>query len=556
MSTKTPSLKVGLAVSGLLAGFALVALAQEPVPVPSAGPESESASPADSRAVILKSDGTLLRHEGQVLEEREHYVLKNRVIEFRLPRRSVEKVFGSIEELYQYKLNKLPKRDPDEHMKFARWCLQQGLEKQAIEQLEAVLAWSSNDRQANAMLANLRSKADRLAYRDENIQQASATATATAETQQTSNLAPGAADPGMPRELDRSVIDEIRAYRGPVSKPVLFDLPDALAVRRFDEFRRVIHPIVQRRCAQCHDESSGRRFQVVRARVDKDLANDLLVRNNLDATLGLIDRSNPSHSLLLVNALTPHGSQPQPILDSKTPEFRALMTWASSLRHLSADPAAIEAGYVAPQSATPASGYGDGFASDRGDASAPRSSAAPAVDPLSGAIRAPVRNDVRTLQGEYQHPSVPPDPKFAPLPFSVQPQSSPFPDPSQTPGQPPAGIGPTGTPGSSPLAVPPPLGSEPLPGQGGATHTQPHNGEQIRRLPDGSAEITRPDGSKILRLADGTEIPMLDRRAVNQEASRPASERAPRQFEIPPDVIRQLNGPKGPSPAPVATPPR
>jgi hypothetical protein len=75
-------------------------------------------------------------------------------------------------------------------------------------------------------------------------------------------------------------------------------------------------------------------------------------------------------------------------------------------------------------------------------------------------------------------------------------------------------------------------------------------------LPDGSAEITRPDGSMILRLADGTEIPMLDRRAVNQEASRPAADRAPRQFEIPPEMIQQLQGPNAPPPAPVAAPPR
>ena len=73
----------------------------------------------------------------------------------RFPRRRIESVFGSIQEVYKYKLEQLPENDFDERMKLARWCLEQKMETEAREQLRAVMELSPKHLQAKAMLVSL-----------------------------------------------------------------------------------------------------------------------------------------------------------------------------------------------------------------------------------------------------------------------------------------------------------------------------------------------------------------------------------------------------------------
>src|SRR3954453_7402984 len=145
MSPKSRCLIVGLSAPGLLwlasRGLAGPEGAPGEAPPPSASP---------SQTVILLSNGRLLH--GEVQEDGASYVLKQKVGSIRFPRTAVEKTFGSIGEVYQYKRSRLPREDPDEQMKLARWCLSQGLNAEAKAQLQEVVARYPGHVQAKAML--------------------------------------------------------------------------------------------------------------------------------------------------------------------------------------------------------------------------------------------------------------------------------------------------------------------------------------------------------------------------------------------------------------------
>jgi hypothetical protein len=69
----------------------------------------------------------------------------------------VLKAAGSIEELYQFQVDRLPSNDTFERVKLAKWCLTEKLIPQAREQLEAVDKLSPGDREVQRMLYNMAS---------------------------------------------------------------------------------------------------------------------------------------------------------------------------------------------------------------------------------------------------------------------------------------------------------------------------------------------------------------------------------------------------------------
>jgi hypothetical protein len=381
MTTKTAPLIVGLAAPGLF-WFAARGLA---------GPEGPPAEPPPAATVLLLSNGRLLH--GAIREEGADYVLQQKAGVIRFPKTTVERAFGSVLEVYQYKRDRLAQDDPDEHMKLAQWCLSQGLNAEATDQLRAVVALIPGHDRARAMLQNLALTARRAAPSDPAV---SRTAATTADR---------------PQELSSDVLAQIRrdqAHVRPVT-PVIFDLPPALAVRRFQEFAWSVHPALQTHCARCHNERSDRQFQLVEAKNRRDLANHLLVTTNLDATLRLIDPANPTKSELLVSAVLPHGPSGRPILSGPNdPSYQRLAAWINNLK---GPQKPAETATTAPPASSPAPA---GFASDR--------SPAPPQEPGSLALpTAPVPPTPRAA-GEPAHvsasnPAVPPDAAFPTSPL-------------------------------------------------------------------------------------------------------------------------------------------
>lgn len=385
MRPKHRKYEAGLAALGLLWTSATLARGQEAVPPPST---ALAPSGAPAFAVLLLSNGRLL--QGHVTEDAagDAYELHMKGGSVPVPKKDVARRFGSLLELYEYRVAHLPERDPDERMKLALWCLEQHLDPQAREQLRAVLAINPADGRAPRMLANLDANALRAAGRDPEVRTTSAEVVETA-----------------PRAMNPRAVPRPRPAIG---GPAIFGLPPAVAARRFTEFAWYIHPVLQSACASCHNEDYPGDFRLIVGRSRRDWTPDVL-RANLDATLRYVDRDDPSRSDLIAFVAEPHGPNDRPIFHGANDvRYRRLAQWLGSLKP-SAEPVAKAGQVDPPRPASPgASADTEGFGADRLPAP-PRATPTPAPTPFAGASN---RSMVEFYQGQATAPGVPPGVKF------------------------------------------------------------------------------------------------------------------------------------------------
>jgi hypothetical protein len=372
---------------------------------------SAAASPAgeasDQRPVIvLLRDGRIVK--GVLSIEDGVYNLTQPVGVMRFPEKRVEKVFGSILDVYNHKLLQLPENDFDEGIKFARWCLEQKLEPEARRQLDAILKRSPKHGQARAMLAALDQAQARLANRLRDP-----------AVQQTAGNLVRALDGERPSTLDNAIIYGARRGMGISDLPVIFDLPTSQAVKRTDEFAHYVHPVLQAYCARCHNESYEGKFQLVQIKSKQERTRDAL-RANLDATLKLVDRDYPPRSELLASSLRPHGRGPnmRPIFQgSNDRAYQILATWVNKLR---AAGGSEDAARSKQQQTSPAIEPGESFASQRVHATEETEPAGKTTGPF---VTGPVINKtlppVRVVPGKGLVADTSVDPNEFPLPFAA-----------------------------------------------------------------------------------------------------------------------------------------
>lgn len=354
MLPKNPPLIVGLAAPGLLWLATSVARGQDTPPAPP-GPPTQAPSPQASgpkafRALLL-SNGKVIT--GEIVEDTAAnlYQLRQGGGVVGYPQFKVLAAGQSVDDLYRFQANRLPEGDPDERMKLARWCLTEHLTAQAKEQLEAIRAMCPDDADARRMLYNL----------------------ATAE-----QAGPSKVDDGfrrtsgeVPATLDPRVIT--KAQRRFNALPEIFDLPQAQAVKRANEFAEHVQPVLLQSCAKCHNEKYAGEFQLVEVKVRRDQSNPDIARANLDATLRLVNPDDPARSPLLSAGLVPHGGSKSAIFRGPNDRsYQVLAQWTRSLRP--AGPSATAAagrgfgdgvsrtGYAPPSADDP---RGGGFASER-----------------------------------------------------------------------------------------------------------------------------------------------------------------------------------------------
>src|SRR5208283_3629075 len=362
------------------------------IPAPASAAARPGGAALDRQPVIvLLHDGRIVK--GVLSEEDATYVVTQPIGVMRFPKKRVEKVFASIQEVYSYKLEQLPEQDFDERIKLARWCLEQKMEPEARQQLNAILHLSPKHVQARAMLASLDQARARLAnrQRDPDVQQTGAELVRT----------PTGA---RPNTLDATVI---------------YDLPTSQAVKRTDEFARYVHPVLQAYCARCHNEGYDGEFQLVQIKSKQDRTRDAL-RANLDASLKLIDRENPPRSELLASSLRPHGRGPnmRPIFQgSNDRAYQILATWVNKLQATS-----VAEGVVRAKShpGSPGAEPGESFASQRDRLAQDTEQTGSATRPF---VTGPVTNKtlppMRVVPGKGVIPDTSVDPNEFPLPFAV-----------------------------------------------------------------------------------------------------------------------------------------
>ncbi len=337
MSTRFPNPRAARLIACILLGVTASSSAaglQDTPPSPAGAPVAELAKPT----VLLLSNGHVF--QGEILEDATGYYLKHKIGVKQFARRNVAGVFVSMADAYQFQLQRLPKNDPDEHMKLALWCMEHHLRDQAKEQLQAVVALSESPR-AKAMLFQLESKP--AGSLDPNVIV-------------TGGPAMGAERPSdEPRQLNQTILEQLRTQKAPAGAPLILGLPAPLAVKRYQEFGRYVHVQLQNHCARCHDAENPQHaggFQLVRTRTARDLQNEMILRTNLDAALTLVDEAELAQSRLLTAAALTHPPDGRPVLGGPNhPGYRVLQTWVLSLQDASTGETAVvpaRDGAVAP----------------------------------------------------------------------------------------------------------------------------------------------------------------------------------------------------------------
>src|SRR5262249_49093568 len=102
---------------------------------------------------LLLSNGQIM--QGIVSEDQGQYQVLQRIGVLKYPKKRVEGVFGTIREIYRYKLEQLPESDSDERMKLAHWCLNHRMIPEARDQLTKVVAINPKNQQAQAMVVSI-----------------------------------------------------------------------------------------------------------------------------------------------------------------------------------------------------------------------------------------------------------------------------------------------------------------------------------------------------------------------------------------------------------------
>lgn len=383
-------------------------------------PSAAAAAPAPK--FVLLTDGRIIT--GLVSEEEGKVLVTQPVGVMRFAERKIERVFDSMREVHAYKSDQVPDIDIDEQLKLAQWCLTNGLPDEAKGHLANALKLDPKNPRAKAMSESITMTETRLAnrQRDEDVQQTAA------EVVDPSSMR-------RPAALDSAVVRDARRGLGVSDLPVVFDLPPNAAIRRAEEFRRYVHPVLQTYCAKCHDDRYDGPFQIISFQKKADRTLEAL-RANLDSTLKLVDRENPGHSELLSSSLRPHGKGPntRPIFQgSNDRAYQILAAWVNNLQ---AKPGPSAGGADGHE---PAEGT-EGFAVNRG-----RISGRPAVEvaPNFGAgvggpqeMAVPNFPAARYTPGKGWTNDEGPDATDAPLPFAisgVMPNLPPAGSPAQRP---------------------------------------------------------------------------------------------------------------------------
>lgn len=384
-------------------------------------PQQEGAAPAeiDSEIVagdaapppvqepqfVLLTDGRIIT--GLVSEDEGKILVTQPVGVMRFPEQKIERVFNSLREVHAYKSDQVPEIDIDEQLKLAQWCLTNKLSDEAKGHLQNVMKLDPKNFRAKAMSESISMHETRLAnrQRDAEIQRAGAEMVDPTPMQR-------------PATLDSAIVRGAQRGLGVSDLPVVFDLPPNAAVRRADEFRRYVHPVLQTYCARCHDDRHDGSFQLVDFQRKADRTLEAL-RANLDATLKLVDRENPGRSELLSSSLRPHGRGPntRPIFQgSNDRAYQILAAWVNNLQIKPGAEDASENGF------DPAQGS-EQFAADRSRISRSAVDVAPVYGgpPVGSPVEATSQNypAARYTPGAGWTNDDGPGATDAPLPFAV-----------------------------------------------------------------------------------------------------------------------------------------
>ncbi|MHB1423022.1 MAG: hypothetical protein ACYC3I_07485 [Gemmataceae bacterium] len=236
------------------------------------------------RVLIFKNEHTM---EGDIELVGDRYHVRRQVGESWIPADRVLGLAASLPDAYVYLRGRMNLDDPDERLRLARWCRDNGLQQQALAELQA-----ANDLRPD------HAETRRLLYY---WKQAAAT-----------HVPPrGTATKGSPQS------------HPPENDPA----PLEVTTESLGLFASRVQPILMNTCARCHATGHGGKFHLSQVYEDSVGSRRTLERN-LAAVLAEVNVNQPETSRLLIKAVSDHAHAGQaPLRDRQTPAYRTLENW-------------------------------------------------------------------------------------------------------------------------------------------------------------------------------------------------------------------------------------
>ena len=239
-------------------------------------------------AVLLLKNQQVLAGTATRLGDFYHLSLGN-TGEIRIPKGDVVYQGTDLLDVYEFKVASLPARPLEGHLSLADWCIRQKLFPQAATQLVKAMA--------------IKPKDPRIAQLEERLKVASEPVAEKKAVQENSAVTVGR------EQLERTA----------------HELPTGALER----FTVVVQPILMDRCGatRCHGSGSDTTFQIVQPTHSR-IPSHRFTQRNLFATLALVNRENPSESVLLQKSLEAHGERKEaPFAKKEDRQYQELVDW-------------------------------------------------------------------------------------------------------------------------------------------------------------------------------------------------------------------------------------
>jgi hypothetical protein len=273
------------------------------------------------KILILEGDRTL---EGDVERVGDQYRVRRAVGETWLPANRVLQLCANNADALEYLRNRTNLHDPDERLRLAQWCVERGMQEQAIVEVKAAAELRPNHALTKHLLERLQ--------------------------QQPPNQPPVAPATHADTQLEPAA-------------------PVDLTVEALAQFTTKVQPILMNTCAGCHANGRGGSFKLMRVN-DGFALNRKTMQQNLAAVIAQVNAQQPQNSRLLTKAVTLHGEMEKtpPLANRQAPAYRALEEWVRLT--VENNPQLLDHVVALPSAAPPADPKpaATGFASEHGDA--------------------------------------------------------------------------------------------------------------------------------------------------------------------------------------------
>jgi hypothetical protein len=259
------------------------------------------------KVLVLENERTL---EGDIERVGEQFRVRRALGELWLQRESVLRLCKDYPEAYRYLVSRANLRDPDEHLRLARWCQGHGLREEALTEVNQAAELRPNHGETQRLLRSLQ-RADLLT--------------------RSGKMAPSAED----------------------SEPTT--TPPPVTTESLSGFVTRVQPLLMNACASCHATGKGGNFKLTRT-FENSFTNRRITLQNLAAVLVRINGDHIETSPLLIKAVSIHGDMAQPALQGReAATYRTLDDWvrltvanSPQLREQHAQPAEITRTPAAP----------------------------------------------------------------------------------------------------------------------------------------------------------------------------------------------------------------